>query len=632
MANLRPQPLVRQRSSANKRLSQIFNDEDDIINLTPNESARKRQFDKDEKIRKKAEHDLTKVLKMQGKRPFEKLSRSAGLIGILRPSAPITLPETTILMDAAKLMVVNRVTAVLVVDECDKIMGIVTDKDITFRVCAEGLNPNATTLSMVMTRNPDCVDDASDATEALNRMASGGYRHLPVIDSADRIIGLLDITECLFHALERLEKANQSTKNLFAVLEEHETLNNKNFASMAAIIKKHLCFPKVLSVAEESKDPPEISIKTNVGEAAKIMKEFHQTAALVVDECGKTVGILTSKDIVTRIYANNVDPARTSTVRVMTPAPDMISTDTTILQALKQMQEKHYQHLPVYDEENIVISIVDVLKLTYAILNILKGMNGEQGDKTENGPVWNKFWNTADDPISDGSISNPTENENSFHSSEIVDLPIKTNASSTVITTPYSVSHSKSTSTSVSNPGIVTAATTESNFTTSSKNKKSSDGKFVYKCKDEMSKQSHRFTSTTQDFNELCNQVRAKMNFPNDVEIIISYIDDENDKITLSSNEDLITAMKLARSQRHAMIRLYIEAKPNNSSASSFPFNNIIIPDHDDFPNKNRSSSNSPTNTLVSPTEELEASVKVGGFVAIGVAIGVGIMWIARAK
>ncbi|CAJ0765233.1 11227_t:CDS:2, partial [Entrophospora sp. SA101] len=70
------------------------------------------------------------------------------------------------------------------------------------------------------------------------------------------------------------------------------------------------------------------------------------------------------------IYANNVDPARTSTVRVMTPAPDMISTDTTILQALKQMQEKHYQHLPVYDEENIVISIVDVLKLTYAILNI----------------------------------------------------------------------------------------------------------------------------------------------------------------------------------------------------------------------------------------------------------------------
>src|SRR6185369_15806687 len=129
------------------------------------------------------------------------------------------------------------------------------------------------------------------------------YTIKPVTDSTGRIMGLLDITECSFHALQRLEKANQSTKNLFAVLEdvkEIEALNDSNFASMAAIIKKHLCFPKVQSIAEK-KEPPEISIKTNVREAAKTMKEFHQTAALVIDDTGRTVRILTSKDIVTRL-------------------------------------------------------------------------------------------------------------------------------------------------------------------------------------------------------------------------------------------------------------------------------------------------------------------------------------------
>src|SRR4051794_10082216 len=97
MASLRPQPLNRQRSvsreSREKRSSQIYDDDFNINNSPPNsnELLRKRQFDKDEKIRKKAEHDLTKVFKMQGKKPFEKPSRSSGLIGTLRPSVSITL-------------------------------------------------------------------------------------------------------------------------------------------------------------------------------------------------------------------------------------------------------------------------------------------------------------------------------------------------------------------------------------------------------------------------------------------------------------------------------------------------------------------------------------------------------------
>jgi CBS domain-containing protein len=53
----------------------------------------------------------------------------------------------------------------------------------------------------------------------------------------------------------------------------------------------------------------------------------------------------------------------------MTPHPDTVSLDTTILQALKKMHAGHYLHLPVVNSNNKVpIALVDVLQLSYNTL------------------------------------------------------------------------------------------------------------------------------------------------------------------------------------------------------------------------------------------------------------------------
>lgn len=56
-------------------------------------------------------------------------------------------------------------------------------KDIAFKVVAMGKNPRLTRVCDVMTPNPSCVASNASAIDALKKMVSGQFRHLPVTDN-----------------------------------------------------------------------------------------------------------------------------------------------------------------------------------------------------------------------------------------------------------------------------------------------------------------------------------------------------------------------------------------------------------------------------------------------------------------
>jgi CBS domain-containing protein len=53
---------------------------------------------------------------------------------------------------------------------------------MTYRVVAEGRDPDKTSAREVMTPDPDTVSPDTTAIDALRLMQDGGYRHLPVVD------------------------------------------------------------------------------------------------------------------------------------------------------------------------------------------------------------------------------------------------------------------------------------------------------------------------------------------------------------------------------------------------------------------------------------------------------------------
>jgi CBS domain-containing protein len=122
------------------------------------------------------------------------------------------LPPTATAHEAALMMRERRVGAVMVVVQ-GRLLGIVTERDLVFRLLADGRDPRVTALAEIMTRDPETLRPDDSALDALDKMRTGRYRHLPVVDGGE-IAGMVSIRD-LYEAVRRsLEEELQSAESL----------------------------------------------------------------------------------------------------------------------------------------------------------------------------------------------------------------------------------------------------------------------------------------------------------------------------------------------------------------------------------------------------------------------------------
>lgn len=340
------------------------------------------------------EAELSKKTKTGASRGHRSKKAPPGTVLALKPSQALTIKPNTTVSEASQLMAAKREDCVLVTDDDDRIAGIFTAKDLAFRVVGAGLKAREVIIADIMTKNPLCARTDTGATDALNLMVQKGFRHLPVMDENQDISGILDITKCFYDAMEKLERAYSSSRKLYEALEgvqsELGSSQPQQIIAYVEALRSKMGGPTLESVLTGT-PPTTVSVRTTVKEAAQLMKENHTTAVLVEDN-GSITGIFTSKDVVLRVIAPGLDPAVCSVVRVMTPHPDFAPMDMSIQSALRKMHDGHYLNLPVMNDAQEIVGMVDVLKLTYATLDQINNMHGDS-----EGPAWNKFWMSLDD-------------------------------------------------------------------------------------------------------------------------------------------------------------------------------------------------------------------------------------------
>jgi len=104
----------------------------------------------------------------------------------------ITTPQNTI-AEAARMM--GEIDAgVLPVGDGERLVGMITDRDIAVRGVAEGCGPSARVGDIMSREVKYCFDDA-ETDQVLDNMARIQVRRMPVVDHDKRLVGIVSLAD-----------------------------------------------------------------------------------------------------------------------------------------------------------------------------------------------------------------------------------------------------------------------------------------------------------------------------------------------------------------------------------------------------------------------------------------------------
>lgn len=129
----------------------------------------------------------------------------------------LTAPPETTVSAAALLMAVRKVGAIMVTRD-DKLIGIFTERDVVFRVVAQGRDVSSTLLSEVMTPKPVTIDPGKSFGYALMLMHKNGFRHMPVTEEG-KPVGMVSARHALDPDLEEFTSESSRREQILREME-----------------------------------------------------------------------------------------------------------------------------------------------------------------------------------------------------------------------------------------------------------------------------------------------------------------------------------------------------------------------------------------------------------------------------
>jgi CBS domain-containing protein len=102
---------------------------------------------------------------------------------------PRSIDQSASVVEAARLMRAEDIGSLPITDG-DKLVGMITDRDITTRVVADAADPQMTSVGDVYSRDLISVEPDEDLEDALRLMARHQVRRLPVVENG-RLVGIV---------------------------------------------------------------------------------------------------------------------------------------------------------------------------------------------------------------------------------------------------------------------------------------------------------------------------------------------------------------------------------------------------------------------------------------------------------
>lgn len=265
----------------------------------------------------------------------------------------VTAREGDTLLDAQRLMVRNKIARLIITDDRNKPIGILTRRDVIRALLLSTKSPvDQIPIGLAMTKNPIYLDTSANMQDACGLMISRKFSSIVVVDDLGRLVGVVTKTD-ICRYLSFFSETNNVVSDCM------------------------------------SKKPVTIGPNHSVFTAANILALMGFTRLVVVDDENRPIGIVTLTDLVS-IGAAIMSPRRVWSrptlikealipsallpillVRnIMTYEPYIISEVEDVADAAKLMMKHSISGLPVVDSEGKLSGIITKTDLVKVVSGI----------------------------------------------------------------------------------------------------------------------------------------------------------------------------------------------------------------------------------------------------------------------
>jgi CBS domain-containing protein len=124
----------------------------------------------------------------------------------------VTIEPATTLAAAAKILTENRIGALVVTGAGDRIVGILSERDIVQALAGRGADALHAPASEFMTRRVATCTAADTISSIMERMTAGKFRHVPVVEQG-QLAGIISIGDVVKHRLMEMEQEQAALRD-----------------------------------------------------------------------------------------------------------------------------------------------------------------------------------------------------------------------------------------------------------------------------------------------------------------------------------------------------------------------------------------------------------------------------------
>ena len=122
----------------------------------------------------------------------------------LKGNSVTTIEPTATLERAVALLTKHRIGALVVLGADQRIIGILSERDIVRAFAELGASALTTPLAQIMTRKVVTCSEADTVAAIMELMTTGKFRHVPVLEQ-ERLVGIVSIGDVVKHRLHQME-------------------------------------------------------------------------------------------------------------------------------------------------------------------------------------------------------------------------------------------------------------------------------------------------------------------------------------------------------------------------------------------------------------------------------------------